>query len=226
MRLELRREEPAGAPAFVLAPPAVRKRVLVLHGYGGSKEELLGIGATVAEAGFTALIPDLPGHGEHPSPLTWPVIRDFLAAFSRARNDPRNDLWGAVGHSLGGRLALALELPRTVVLSIPADARFEGRRTELLRTLRARRVREEKPYAGLVAVLDELPNSWPAQDVLLLHARRDLETCLRAARRGRELGWEVRSVTSTRHLDIVCSHEVFTTVKEWFLCRDLCEKQS
>jgi hypothetical protein len=33
-------------------------------------------------------------------------------------------------------------------------------------------------------------------------------------------------VTSTRHLDIVCSHEVFTTVKEWFLCRDLCEKQS
>ena len=200
----------AGAPAYcLLVPTRNGKSVVILHGYGGSKEEVLGLGVAAANAGWPACIPDLPGHGMHPEPLTAESVEKFVAELKTC------GFTAAVGHSLGGRIAMALGIKPLCLLSVPLEARFEGRRSELLRVLRARRVREVKPFAGLEEVLVTLTAPWPDPPVLLLHAARDLPTCLAAAAQGKKSGWEIRIVRSAGHHDITTAPEVLTAVSNW-----------
>lgn len=53
------------------APPwgEIRGTIVMLHGHGGRKEDHLPICERFCAAGFRCLVPDLPGHGDHPYPL-------------------------------------------------------------------------------------------------------------------------------------------------------------
>lgn len=199
----------AGAPAYLLVPERSQKNAVVLHGYGGAKEEVLGLGLAAAAAGYAVCVPDLPGHGTHPETLTGGSIREFAAGL-RSAGFP-----AAIGHSLGGLVAMALGPAVLCLLSVPLEAKFPGGKSELLRVLRARRVREKKPYAGLEEAFPALGAPWPEPPVLLLHAARDLPVCLAAAARGRETGWEVRAVRGSGHLDLVTAPETLSAVTSW-----------
>ncbi|MEW6770456.1 MAG: alpha/beta fold hydrolase [Bacillota bacterium] len=208
--ITLKQTSVAGAPVYHLAVPEGNKnRAVILHGYGGSKEEVLGLGIAAAGAGWSACIPDLPGHGAHPAPLTAENVRRFVAGLKAAGFN------AAIGHSLGGRIAMALEIKPLCLLSVPLHARFEGRRTELLRALRARRVREAKPFAGLEDVLAALDGPWPDPPVLLFYAAHDLPSCRAAATRGEKAGWQTRMVRGAMHLDVVSAPEVLAAVSDW-----------
>ncbi|ACA59839.1 alpha/beta hydrolase [Candidatus Desulforudis audaxviator] len=208
--ITVQRVTAAGAPAYLLVPEGAEGCAVVLHGYGGCKEEVLGLGLAVAAAGFTACVPDLPGHGEHLETLTGESIERFTANVKNA------GFVAAVGHSLGGRMALALGIKPLCLLSVPLQARFDGRKSELLRVLRARRVREPKPFAGLEEALAALGDSRPGPPVLLLHAARDLPTCLEAAVRAKDAGWTVIAVRGIGHTDIISAPEAVAAVTAWF----------
>ncbi|MEW6183357.1 MAG: alpha/beta hydrolase [Bacillota bacterium] len=196
----------AGTPAYLLTPENQKGAAIILHGYGGVKEEVLGLGIAAAGAGWKTYLPDLPGHGAHPEPLSGQSIRRFAAALKTYT------FTAAIGHSLGGRIAMTLGTKRTCLLSIPLDVRFDGRKSELLRVLRARRVRESKPFTGLEEALAVLNEPWPSPPVLLFHSFRDLPTCLAAVASAREIGWETRSVNNVGHLDIITAPEVLNAV--------------
>ncbi|MEW6171970.1 MAG: alpha/beta fold hydrolase [Bacillota bacterium] len=200
----------AGTPAYLLTPENEKGPAVILHGYGGVKEEVLGLGFALAGAGWKAYLPDLPGHGAHPEPLSAKSVRKFVAALKTFA------FRAAIGHSLGGRIAMALGTGRLCLLSVPLDARFDGRKSDLLRVLRARRVREAKPFNGLEEALAALNEPWPAPPVLLFHSFRDLPACLAAVARAREIGWETRSVNNVGHLDIVTAPEVIAAVGAYF----------
>lgn len=208
--ITLQQTEVGSAPAYVLSMAGAAKNAVILHGYGSCKEEVLGLGAAVARAGWAAFLPDLPGHGAHDKPLTGENIREFAKTLATA------GFHAAVGHSLGGRLAMVLGIKPLCLLSVPLTAHFKGRRSDLLRVLRARRVREAGPYTGLEEALHTLEAPWPAPPVLLLHAARDLPTCLEAAAHGRDLGWEIRIVRGVGHLDIISAPEAMAGVYAWF----------
>jgi dienelactone hydrolase len=90
-------------PAFLFSPTGARGGAVVCHGYGASKEEMLGVAAAVARKGSAALVIDLCGHGENMAPIG-PAMREELeAAIAFVRRFGRT---AVVGHSLGGRLAL------------------------------------------------------------------------------------------------------------------------
>lgn len=199
----------AGAPAYLLLPQDSRKNAVVLHGYGGTKEETLGLGLAAAAAGYAAYVPDLPGHGAHPETLTGDSIREFAASLRSA------GFAAAIGHSLGGLVTMVLKTGTVCLLSVPLEAKFTGKKSELLWVLRARRVREKKPYAGLEEAFTALGATWPEPPVLLLYAARDLPVCLAAAARGKETGWEVRAVRGTGHLDVVSAPETLAAVTSW-----------
>ncbi|MEW6447314.1 MAG: alpha/beta fold hydrolase [Bacillota bacterium] len=199
----------AGAPTYLLLPEGSQNSAVVLHGYGGVKEEVLGLGLAAAAAGYAVCVPDLPGHGAHPGMLTGGSIREFAAGLRSA------GFTAAVGHSLGGLVAAVLGTAVLCLLSVPLEARFAGGKSELLRVLRARRVREKKPYAGLEEAFAALGGPWPGPPVLLLHAVRDLPVCLAAAARGKETGWEVRAIRGAGHLDIVTAPETLSAVASW-----------
>lgn len=99
----------AGAEGFALAGNNGRA-VLLLHGSGDSPQSLRYLAERVHEAGYTVLVPLLPGHGRAP--------RDFArvsaSAYSDAAQDALNRLLAVGGKvtvgglSMGGALAARL----------------------------------------------------------------------------------------------------------------------
>ncbi|MBI2081597.1 MAG: alpha/beta fold hydrolase, partial [candidate division NC10 bacterium] len=113
-------------PAYLLEPGRPTGGIALAHGYGGSKEQMLGLAAHLAEAGFAACCPDLRGHGEHPALLGPGIVQDLEAAVNYCRRYGRV---AALGHSLGGRLALMSSADLLIAVSpaIPKRPSEEGR---------------------------------------------------------------------------------------------------
>ena len=95
---DLKSDDGYHVPSYLLTPPRAIAGAVVVHGYGGCKEQMLGLAARLAEFGFAALCPDLRGHGEHPAPLGSGLLMDVEAGLSRLRPGGRTIV---IGHSLG-----------------------------------------------------------------------------------------------------------------------------
>jgi pimeloyl-ACP methyl ester carboxylesterase len=136
----------------------VRRRVVEVHGAPASWRES-GAGPTVvlvaglglsssfydgsydafAAAGVRLVVPDLPGWGETPGPLTGVAPEDtahFLAGFAAALPLPPA-VW--VGHSLGAQAIVELALCRPALVAglVLVGPTGEPRRFELLRQMAA-----------------------------------------------------------------------------------------
>ena len=165
-------------PGFLLAPSSPRGGVVVCHGYGGSKEHMLGLAANIAEHGAAALAIDLCGHGENRAPIG-PGMRDELeAAVAFVR---RFGKAGAIGHSLGGRLALMLSADVMVAMSPSVMMQMSPQGKWMFENLPSPGVRE--PYSGYVLELLEKLGPVPPQGrpCLLLYSERDIQGLLDGA---------------------------------------------
>lgn len=184
--------------------------VLIIHGYGGSAAEMLPLALGLAVYGTTSVAIDLPGHGDSDELFTYDGCRKAISRELRLMETPI----AIIGHSLGARLALLYE-PPVVCLSPPLSLDFERGRSQLLRILRARRVREESPFSGLREVLEALPEVSFDAPALICHAADDLATVNDFARRGREAGVPAVCVKGSNHLDIVSAPETWNSIASW-----------
>lgn len=184
---------------------------LIIHGYGGCKEEILGLAVGLAaRLPLKLLVFDLPGHGDAANePLTLAAARDAVATATAVLDNPAF----FVGHSLGARIGLLGGPETAVCISMPGAARFEGSRTDLLRTLRARRVNEASPLSGLAEVLAN--GAAPAARTLLICAGRELESVSELAAAWREQGIPCREIRDSSHNDIVSAHETLEVAAAW-----------
>jgi alpha-beta hydrolase superfamily lysophospholipase len=66
-------------------PSNSKGAVVEVHGYGGFKEETLGLAWRIAEKGFTTGVIDLRGHGEHLLDLDKNILSDLETAISHFR---------------------------------------------------------------------------------------------------------------------------------------------
>jgi len=80
--------------------------ILLLHGFTGSPDSMLGLAEAFADAGFTVELPLLPGHGTSVDDLAEPGWADGSAAAEAASTelDARVDRVVVVGLSMGGSL--------------------------------------------------------------------------------------------------------------------------
>jgi pimeloyl-ACP methyl ester carboxylesterase len=205
-------------PNVVLAPEPSSGAVVVVHGYGGSKEEVLGLSWRLAEAGFTAIAIDLRGHGEHPLPLDSDVLSDLEASLAHAR---RFGDVTAVGHSLGGRLALLSSSARAIGISPALPTDFDEGTRHFVKSLRGHRVREQGPDT-LFATLHDLPEWAPAatRDCALLYGTRDIPEILRACQALDLTGVRVKELPDATHGDTCMIEGTFqfvaACVREWY----------
>lgn len=89
--------------------------LLLLHGWGGSKESFTELAQELQNSGLTLLIPDLPGFGGEPDPpRPWTVddYADWVEAWL-AKHPHKEPLW-VLGHSHGGRIAIKLAVRGTL----------------------------------------------------------------------------------------------------------------
>lgn len=114
---------------FDLRPEGLpRGGVLLLHGFTGSPWDLRPLGEALAGAGYRAVCPLLPGHGDAPGELAAFTERDWEQAAASALRELSTETHGpvhVVGFSMGALLALLLAEghgPRVRSLALLAPA--------------------------------------------------------------------------------------------------------
>ena len=110
--------------------PAIRRGdaiAVIVHGYAGSKEVMIGFGLELARMGVPSYLLDLPGHGASTAPLEplpdngrAPQLEralDAVVAYARAHSDVPRPKIILLGHSLGTRVVgeYALNQPTNAI---------------------------------------------------------------------------------------------------------------
>ena len=116
--------------AYYLSPMN-QKLVLLLHGSGADKTQLLPEVNFLAQAGFGILAIDLPGHGKSDGPITWGssergAVEDTLKwALQRQKEEPsRIGAIGILGFSMGSWYALDLAAHEPSIQAVVATGSF------------------------------------------------------------------------------------------------------
>jgi len=207
-------------PAYLVTPPLPRAGAVLIHGYGGCKEHMLGLAARLADSGLAALCLDLRGHGEHPASLDGGLLLDVEAGLSRLRAGGRTI---AIGHSLGGRLALMSSADLVVAISpaLPVRPSEEGR--QMLLQFGSTTVRAASP-AQILQLLQELgPVPRREGPTLLVRARNDIPSLIEgmAVLSRAQPATQVWEIEADQHGEAALSPGVLTYLPRWFNHLDL-----
>lgn len=112
------REQLSGSGLTVTTPGNIIGTLVLVHGRKGRKEDYLLIAERLCAAGFRCLLPDMPGHGEHPGRyvtfgLTEATIPSRVLHESAERYNFSPAPAGLMGMSMGGAVAMrAASLPQ------------------------------------------------------------------------------------------------------------------
>jgi dienelactone hydrolase len=217
---DLRSSDGHAVPAYAFLPSVVTGGVAVAHGYGGCKEHMLGLAARLAEADLAACVFDIRGHGEHPAPLGPAMGLDLEAALTSLR---RHGRVAAVGHSLGGRLALASSADVVAAISpaLPQKPSEEGR--AMLRHFGSTGVRA-RDAGEILDILRGLPAPEARRrPTLLLHATGDIPSLIQAVKiaAGHLPGSEVRVISAQQHPAAELPGSLLAYLPCWFNHVDL-----
>lgn len=205
-------------PAVTITPPNPRGGAVIAHGYGGSKEEQLGLAWRVAEAGLAACAVDLRGHGQNPLLLDEDVPLDMEAAVQYCR---RYGKVVAIGHSIGGRLALNSTADYAIGISPPLDPAYCAKTQGQLEKFRSYRVRPSDPRV-VFDVLMGMP-SWLGRGgdrTMIVYGTRDVQEITGACEGLGPQDANVVRVESALHGDTYLLEIAFRAIAEqisrWF----------
>lgn len=217
---DLRTADNHAVPAYLFLPENPCGGVAVVHGYGGNKEQMLGISARLAEEGWAGLALDIRGHGEHPAPLDEGLLQDLEAALTWLR---RYGTVVALGHSLGGRLALISSADLVVGISPAVAGRPSEEGRQMLLTFGSTTVRSPGPayILELLRQMEEVKK--PERPVLLLHGDQDILTLIEGIRRvaGSLPQGTVAPVTTFQHPETPLIPAILPYLHRWFNHSDL-----
>lgn len=205
-------------PSIILTPSNSRGAVVIIHGYGGSKEEQLGLAWRVADYGFTTCAIDLRGHGEHELSLDENVILDVETAIKYCQ---RFGKVAVIGHSLGGRLSLLSNADYIIGLSPAFNKIFSNQTQETIKALRSYRVKEAYPNI-VFEILNKLPQ-WQyngSGNIQIIFGSRDVPEIISASNQLKEKGVSVTQIDKALHSDIFLLEMTFKKItnqlEEWF----------
>ncbi len=205
-------------PCVLLIPSKPVGAAVIVHGYGGCKEEQLGLAWRVAESGLVTCAIDLRGHGEHQLSLDEHIQQDVEAAVDYCRQYGKV---AAIGHSLGGRLALLSDADHSIAISPAFGQTFHPKTEETVKSLRAHRVRESPPWQ-IFDVLRALPvwQDGNGKQALVIYASRDIPDIMGSCMELKSKGVPVVEIDMATHGDIFLNEATFEKVTgqlaEWF----------
>lgn len=168
---EVRSRDGHQVPGILLETRDPHGGAAVSHGYGGSKEESLGLALAFARRGWSTLAVDLRGHGEHPAVLDPGLLHDLNGALDYVR---RYGTTLALGHSLGGRLALVSDADRAIGFSPSVVRGISPSGRSMMTTFTSPRVREDHPgyLLEILAAMPPIPDDGKPRFVV--HSERDV----------------------------------------------------
>ncbi len=215
---EIIRDDRFGVPCVTLTPPVSHGAAVIVHGYGGCKEEQLGLAWRIAETGVTACAIDHRGHGENKLPLDGGVLQDVEAAIKHCRCFGKV---AAIGHSSGGRLCLISSADFAIGISPALKTVYSPETQRIISELRGYRVCES--FSGVnFYILKKLPvpQSIDNKRALILFGSRDVPEIVSSCKELKAKGNIVVEIDKALHNDIFLLEETFRQVVnklgEWF----------
>ncbi|HEX6886723.1 MAG TPA: alpha/beta hydrolase [Candidatus Nanopelagicales bacterium] len=115
-------------PMRILTPSGqpVAPAVVLVHGFSGSAAMVDPLGSALARAGHLVVMPDLPGHGTNPRPLTEGSLEPAIDAAVELAAARTGQSVAVVGHSMGAGAVTSWALDHapaaTVAISLPSAA--------------------------------------------------------------------------------------------------------
>jgi dienelactone hydrolase len=207
-------------PAYLLRPGSPVAGVAVAHGYGGCKEHMLGLAARLAERGLASCVFDLRGHGEHPAPLGAAMLLDLEAILGFLRRFGRV---AAVGHSLGGRLALmsGADVVAAISPALPQRPSEEGR--AMLTHFGSTAVRAQGPAEILDLLRAMPPPAASSRPTLVLHAEGDIPSLIEAVQAAAAAmpGAVLQVISQHQHQPAALPASLLAYLPRWFNHIDL-----
>lgn len=205
-------------PSVMLIPSKSIGASVVIHGYGGCKEEQLGLAWRMAEFGLTTCVIDLRGHGENEHSFDEDVFMDVEAAVQFCK---RFGKVVAIGHSLGGRLSLLSKAEFMIGVSPALNKTFSDQTQAIIKSSRSYRVREINLNVNF-ETLNRLPE-WQfdgGKNAQILFGSRDVPEIMTACNLLLEKGACVYRIENALHSDIFYLEETYGKIicqlKEWF----------
>lgn len=205
-------------PAIRISPPDPIGAAVVVHGYGGCKEEQVGLAWHIAQAGLVVDCIDLRGHGASTLLFDENALEDVEVAVKHAREFGKVV---SIGHSLGGRLSLICSADFAIGISPPLDEAHGARTKELLNKLRGYRVRTDSP-SKIFDLLSILPK-WVNRDEsrsMIIYGSRDVPEIVAACDRLRSSKSNVLRIEGAMHSDTYLLNATFVGIakqlNKWF----------
>ncbi|KLU66828.1 alpha/beta hydrolase family protein [Desulfosporosinus acididurans] len=205
-------------PSIINIPSNPSGAAVIVHGYGGCKEEQLGLAWRAAELGLVTCAIDLHGHGENVLNLEQGIFLDVEAAVDHCR---RFGKVAAIGHSLGGRLSLLSRADFAIGISPALSQDYSETTRKVLKDLRNYRVRLDSPEK-VFDILKGLPVWEPnsRQRSSIIFGSRDVPEIREACQELSHTDTKLNYIEGALHSDIFFMEATIITVinqlREWF----------
>jgi alpha-beta hydrolase superfamily lysophospholipase len=211
-RLLLVQEKEKTIQAVKIVPLKPAGSVVLVHGYGGCKEEELGLAWRIAETGLVVCAIDLCGHGENLSVLHKDMLEELEIAIEHCRQYGKV---AAIGHSLGERLSLLSSADYAIGISPALNARYSDTTCDRLETIRSYRVRESS-FNSFIKIMGQLPVWHPNtfQPTLIIFGTRDVPEIVQDCRKLQTQGFNVKEIDAAFHNDIYLHEETFRAINK------------
>jgi esterase/lipase len=204
-------------PSILIEPSKSLGFVIIIHGYGGSKEEQLGLGWRISESGFTTCLIDLPGHGENLDYFDGDIKRYVDSIIDYYKDKGRIMV---IGHSVGGRLSLTSQGKYVIGISPTLDNDFSNETKGFIKNIRSYRVRE-RDVEFLWQLHRQLPvfDLTESKEALIIFGTRDVPEIANSCKRIKENANIVFEIDKAFHNDIYLNEKVFEIIinqlKQW-----------
>ena len=206
-------------PCVTITPPDPKGAVVVVHGYGGTKEKTLGLAWRIAENGFITGCIDLRGHGEHPLDLDDDVLLDIETAISHFKNYGEVT---AIGHSFGGRFALISSADYAIGISPAIGENFSNETKNNIKEFKDYLVHKSHKN-DLFTILNDFNDlkEFDHDNILLIYGTRDLPEIIVECENLKSRNLDVIKIDNALHSDIFLLESTFKAINDkletWYL---------
>jgi pimeloyl-ACP methyl ester carboxylesterase len=186
--------------------------IILIHGYGGCKEEILALGFRMAESGFNISAIDLKGHGENEDLFDMSLLDQVNSIIATLPHENKI----AIGHSLGGRLALLSDANIRVGISPALKKNYSDATVRFIKNLRQYRIRESDENTNFI-LLEKLPEINFTKRDLILYGERDLPDIIESIRSIQINRDRIRSIRNAFHGDICFLENTFSMTENFII---------
>ncbi len=187
---------------------------VIIHGIGGNKEEMLGLSFRVALELYTVYAIDLRGHGESIEDFSPEVSEDIFRIIFDLKKTNKPVV--AIGHSIGGRLAILSDADMRVGISPAYPRIFSTRTKNIISDMRMYRVKSSSD--GMRILFDEIMGTLPVvgKDLrkgdCVIYGSRDVPDIAASCAEIRNPEVIVSRIDGAYHGDIINMNETFLTM--------------